>query len=155
MEFITDCDLGYAAGIIDGEGHIGLSIAKGSTGNDCYYARLTVHMKDPQAITFLCNLFEQKLRYSTMNGKKYYSFYCNSDKLKLVLSLLIPYLKVKREVAKVVFSFLEISHKQIPIRKNGKFRGSMPVPQEVIDARKILFAKFLEVANHYTTHSSV
>ena len=104
----------YLAGIVDGEGSIGVYNTDAS-----YSARLTIGMDDPQAVLLFKLLYpEGKL---SKQGPQYRIVY-NQHHTYVILSDLVPYLIIKREQAKVTLS--HIVHRRRDHQKkaaNGKF----------------------------------
>jgi hypothetical protein len=133
--------LAYMAGIVDGEGCIGITRSKSSIGRNCYYARLTIHMKDVGAIQIFSDFFNIPIKHSRLGGKNYYSFYETSKNLLIALTLLLPYLQVKKKQAEIVIKLLQNrkENPQKPIFKQGRFRGTSSVPKPIQDYREHLY----------------
>jgi hypothetical protein len=144
-------ELAYIAGIIDGEGYLGIGTTKSSVGNICYYPRLTIHMLDEEAIKIACDFFKIKIRRSKLNKKDYYSFYATGKKLKEVLLKIISYLQVKKTHALLLLELIKTKddYKPIPIRKNGHFAGTKPVPKEVTKKRKLIYDDFRKLQERH------
>ena len=103
-ESITDKLLiAYLAGIVDGEGYIGLTKNKGT-----YGPRLLVGMTDKIVIdllleTFGGHVYESKVR----SGRVLYRWHVvNKLDLDRILSHLLPYLRAKRAQAELVLEFV-------------------------------------------------
>jgi hypothetical protein len=93
----------YLAGIVDGEGYIGLTKNKGT-----YGPRLLVGMTDKIVIdllheTFGGRLYEDKVR----SGRVLYRWHVvNKADLERILSELLPHLRAKRAQAELVLEFV-------------------------------------------------
>jgi hypothetical protein len=104
--------LAYLAGLIDGEGYIG--IKKTTVRKDCaapsYHARLQIRMVDEPAIAFLAETFGGRYYKDRPEAGKRRALYCyqSSDAAaERILRALLPYLRVKRANAEAVLRFRE------------------------------------------------
>ena len=88
----------YLAGIVDGEGSIGVY----NLGNS-YSARLTVGMDDPQAVLLFKLLYPDGT--FSKAGSQYRIVY-SQFKTYDILQDLLPYLVIKRDQAKVTLSYI-------------------------------------------------
>ncbi len=105
-------DLAWAAGIVDGEGYIGM--AKNNPGTNrrktlSFQVRISVRMTHKPTIEKLHNLFGGTFK-STSNTnptkhKPTYEWYVGDVKTVEVLSYLLPYLVTKQEQAKLILDF--------------------------------------------------
>ena len=102
-----DTDVAYIAGILDGEGYIG--IKRDSVRKDCvnrsYHARIQVRMVDEPAISFLAetlggNYYREKA--SAANGRPLFCFQASDASAETILRTVLPYLRVKRGAADIV-----------------------------------------------------
>lgn len=93
----------YLAGILDGEGHMGIEATNGT-----WNGRVVLQMDDPQAILLLAREFpDHNLQYANRAaGKPYYRVSYNHYKALPLLDALIPFLVVKQRQAKLLRSFL-------------------------------------------------
>jgi len=123
--------LGYAAGIIDGEGCIGVW---GNYNNACrlkryYRLNVTVGMSDPEPIIFLKNTFGgsyKKYLGRTPEHRSRYHWVLANDLAKSFLEDILPYLKGKREQALVAIEFQKV-------KKRRLYR---PMTEEVMERHK-------------------
>ena len=116
-------DLAYIAGILDGEGYIGLvkHIEKRSKRETIYYDPVVnVSMTNKLAIDFINSLFEGNIWFSDKgektNRKGIFEWVAKGQKrTKEILEAVLPFLKVKKEQAVTLLRFIErrekISHK--------------------------------------------
>ena len=114
-------DLAYAAGIVDGEGCIGI------------YGKVNTHMLivkvgmcEPQAVDFLIEKFEALSNpYNNRFGPVYRAAF-TGPKAYAFLCLIRPYLRVKRTQADVAIEFWE---------GKGNYKGYKIAPEEL--ARRV------------------
>jgi hypothetical protein len=106
-------DIAYLAGLIDGEGYIGIkritSKANGRV-NPGYQERIQVRMIDEQAIKFLAETIGGTYYSEKPHAHKGRPLYCfsASDKVAVrIIRTVLPYLRVKRAVAERVLAFRE------------------------------------------------
>ncbi len=131
-------DAAYIAGVIDSDGYIGVSKTKSTNGNICYYSRLSIAMKQPEAVEFVSKIYNKKFNlrkvHTTLANKKYTwmntVFEANSIKVKEILIDTFPYLKVKKQQAKLILELIEHINqfRQKPKSVNGQFVGTAPIP---------------------------
>lgn len=141
----------YIAGIIDGEGYLGISRVYGSSGNICFYARITVHMKDKIAIKFLCDFYQLPVKETNINLKKYYSLYVTKPEIiEKIINSLLPYLTVKKKPALLLKKLIK-NKKQNPVKPlfiDGHFRGSSSVSKPIQDYRASLFHQLKQIQGY-------
>ena len=106
---MTKIDIAYCAGLIDGEGYIGIKRDRGYACQERktpgYHARIQVRMVDEPAIQFLAESFGGTYYREKPHANKGRPLYCwqASDKnAEQTLRALLPYLKVKRRSAEAV-----------------------------------------------------
>jgi len=105
---ITDTDLAYLAGLIDGEGYIGIKKSRPGSGgrvSPSYHARIQVRMVDEPAIAFLAatlggNYYKESP--SAAKGRPLYCFSASDRKAEHILRTVRPYLRVKAQNADAV-----------------------------------------------------
>lgn len=107
-----DVTIAYLAGLIDGEGYIG--IKKVRPGRDraapSYHARLQVRMVDEPAIAFLteaCGGRYYEERTAPGKRRSLFCYQASDAKADAILRELLPYLRVKRENALAVLRLRE------------------------------------------------
>ena len=153
-------DLAYIAGLVDGEAYIGIkkdgSLQNGRV-NPGYHERIQIRMVNEEAIKFIAdnlggNYYKEKP--SAENGRPLFCYQA-SDKLAAnILTILLPYLRIKKEVAKYVLELRERKDNPDTIivqveqksrwgtmMKSGRSRHS---PEEV-EARKLLYQRCKEI----------
>lgn len=113
---LTDIELGYLAGIIDGEGCINMATARRNSGKTDTFARVAVEMTDPQVIEWLANLFGGyviRARDRGVGRKPTYRWQLTKSADILSFCRMIePHLKVKGPQARKVIELYEGSLKK-------------------------------------------
>lgn len=102
-------DVAYLAGLVDGEGYIGIKKSKAyacqGRVTPGYHARIQVRMVDEQAIQFLTETLGgtyYKEKPHATNGRPLFCYSASDVKAEHILWTLLPYLRVKRAVARKV-----------------------------------------------------
>lgn len=129
----SELDLAYLAGLVDGEGCI--TIHKNNL-NNCS-ARLSIGMTDQYVLTWIHENFGGTLSSRESKGTSealYFWHITRKAELELLLQLLLPYLKVKKLPALLVFDF----YKNFPQHK-------WQTPEE--KAQKVKYKEYMAVAN--------
>jgi len=108
---MKDTDVAYLAGLVDGEGYIGI---KKSPAYKCqdrktpgYHARIQVRMVDEPAIRFLADTlggWYYKEKPNASKGRPLFCYQASDKRAEAILRTLYPFLRVKRAVAKKVLS---------------------------------------------------
>lgn len=108
-------DIAYIAGLIDGEGYIGIKKTPAYKCQDRqtngYYARIQIRMVDEQAIKFIAeNLggWYYKEKPHTVKGRLLYCYQASNKAADKILTILLPFLKVKKSVAETVLSLRKL-----------------------------------------------
>ena len=113
---IEPVDLAYAAGIIDGEGHIALSkyVEKGNrarrrrSGLSVYGFHIAVMMTEPSAVQWLHKTFGGSFKpypHKRCKGGMVWRWAVCGDSCASLLQVLLPYLKTKQKQAEVALEF--------------------------------------------------
>ena len=133
-------DLAYLAGIVDGEGYIG--IKKSPPGKrrktPGYHARIQVRMTDEAAIAFLAatlggNYYKE--RPNTKGGKPLYCWQASNAKAEMILRALMPHLRVKRRCAENVLACRQLQSTSQGHRT--KWLGERVFPNAVGTVRRV------------------
>ena len=105
-------DLAYLAGLIDGEGYIGIKrTTHKNRVSPAYHARIQVRMVDEPAIAFLADTLGGSYYYerpSVAKGRPLYCFQASDAKAESILRSLRPYLRVKARNADTVLEFRDL-----------------------------------------------
>ena len=102
-------DIAYIAGLVDGEGYLGIKKTKAYKCQDRktngYHARIQIRMVDEAAIKFIAeNLggWYYKEKPNAKNGRPLFCYQSSDKSAEIILKTLLPYLRVKKESAKTV-----------------------------------------------------
>lgn len=108
---MTKIDIAYIAGIIDGEGYVGIKKTKAyqcqGRKTPGYHARIQVRMTHEGAISFLVDTLGgsyYREKPHSDRGKPLFCYQASDKKAEFILSTVLPYLKVKLESAATVLS---------------------------------------------------
>jgi hypothetical protein len=106
---ISDTDRAYLAGIIDGEG--GFSITKGVSKGVTVFYQATVYVvnTDFSLINWLQDTFGGSVYDSTISNikcKDKKQWVIRKDGIERIIRLVYPYLKIKKERAQIMLSYL-------------------------------------------------
>jgi hypothetical protein len=109
---MKETDIAYIAGLIDGEGYIGI---KKDRGYQCqerktpgYHARIAIHMVDEQAIKFIAETlggWYYKEKPSTAQGRPLYKYSASDKRAEEILKIVLPFLRVKKASAQNLIDF--------------------------------------------------
>lgn len=107
--------LAYLAGLVDGEGYIGIKRSKPYKPNNeisvKYHARIQVRMVDEIGIKLLKETlggWYYKEKPSCNNGRPLYCFQASDKSAASILEKLLPYLIIKKRQAKTVLELTEM-----------------------------------------------
>lgn len=130
--------LAYFAGIIDGEGYIGIkkhlstmrSGGKGRGINPCYYERISIAGTNKPMIDLLIKTFKVGKTYwhkaSKLSKRGYWSWDVTNKLAVSVIKQVYPYLKIKRPEASLV----------LKLRESKSIRYKIIPPEIVIEREK-------------------
>lgn len=109
---MTNTDIAYIAGLMDGEAYIGIKRGKPykcqGLVNPSYHARIQIRMVDEQAIKFVADTLGgtyYKEKAHSNSGRLLYCWTTSDKKAATILETVIPYLKVKQKQAQTVLGF--------------------------------------------------
>lgn len=153
---INKTDLAYVAAIIDAESCI--CISRSHTKNrENYKESLTTSMNDLEAVLFIKQLFGGNNRIG--NGKRrdgHIRHNCHvisytGEKMKRILRLTLPYIKVKKEQAALTIKFIET--KQKAAQKRELFQ---PLDQKTLSLCRTIYnkVKHLKTSNWIKNEST-
>lgn len=116
-EILSMLDLAYCAGIVDGEGTLGIRTRKYCTknGNSLYFTPvMMVEMTNKATVEYVASILgchvnpPRQDKRLTKNGKirkLSWRFICSSQKLAKNIGLLLPYLVTKKPQAELILEF--------------------------------------------------
>lgn len=112
---MKETDIAYLAGIVDGEGYIGIKKCKAyrcqGRVTAGYHARIQVRMVDEPAIAFLATTlggWYYRERRIDKNRRPLFCFQASDKKAEGIIASLLPYLRVKKVQAETVLEFLKL-----------------------------------------------
>lgn len=112
---MMETDIAYIAGLMDGEAYIGIKRSKPykcqGLHNPAYHARIQIRMVDEPAIKFIADNLGGKYYKEKSHSGGGRVLYCwqASDKLAAeIISIVLPYLRVKRKQAETVLALRAI-----------------------------------------------
>jgi hypothetical protein len=107
--------LAYAAGIVDGEGYIGISKFKAASNNYIYQVQLEMGMCDKEAIDFIAKTFDYHITIAKRNKyhkKNIYRIRLTANQAVSFLKRIYPFLIVKKKQANLCFILWELIHSE-------------------------------------------
>lgn len=122
LDCLTDFEIGYIAGIIDGEGCIFLRRYKGGT-----HCNITVGNISEELIDWLAEKIlggNKKVAHRKIYRNCYYYVISSNHILIALLQVIMPHLKVKKKQAELLLQFLKLqrARKRVPIYDYEKHR---------------------------------
>ena len=119
-DFMTNkdkCFLSYVAGLLDGEGYIGIIKGNNWMGHRYWLSHIEICMTDPLSLLIISSLYSQfhfSVRKIKSNRKQAYRISIQkTDDCYRFLKLIQPYLFVKWEQAKIMLSYLAWRRKNL------------------------------------------
>ena len=139
---MKNIDLAYIAGIVDGEGYVGIKKSKAykcqERATPGYHARIQVRMVDESAIQFLSSVlggwYYPEKPHST-KGKPLFCYQASDEKAAQILRHLLPFLRVKKAQALNVLALRELQSGGIQHRT--KIVGYRNFPNKYGTARQV------------------
>ena len=112
---VTEVDKAYTAGLIDGEGWIGIQChragTKGSV-NDDYAPAVSVTMADREPLDYMCDVWGGKILLKKPHGTNkravYYMWYPRRVEMITLLEAIESYLKIKAPQARLILEYLSV-----------------------------------------------
>lgn len=106
-----ETDLAYIAGLMDGEAHIGVKRSKAyacqSRQTPGYHPRIGIRMVDEAAIRFIAETlggWYYKEKRAAPNRRILYAYQATDREAVRIIRTLLPYFRVKREIADTVLA---------------------------------------------------
>lgn len=148
--------LAYLAGLIDGEGYIGIKKSKYRRRivKDCvsanYHERIQIRMVNEEAIklfkeTLGGNYYHEKRPYSK-SQKQLFCYQASDLRASQILKKLLPYLRVKRRDAELVLKLRKSKEDKRSFRRGSPARR--PMPKDVVNYREALYQEVKHLHGH-------
>lgn len=139
----------YLAGLIDGEGCIGIYKGKSGSGHRMHSIRVIVSMTDEAPVGFLHSLYGGRMREQPRpNGRSHwkdrYEVIFADGKARQLLLDILPHLLVKRRQAEIALEFLE-GRDEYHLKKGGVKRGDPVLAAEEWERRERLRQEIREL----------
>jgi intein/homing endonuclease len=145
---VAETTLAYLAGLIDGEGYIGVkkTNAKNSV-SPLYHERIQMRMVHEGAIALLASTLGgnyYRERPHANNGRPLYCYQASDAKAAEILERLLPYLVVKREAAENVLRLRASKNDPRARRRGGMTQRRLMAP-EVLAEREAIYLRAKEL----------
>jgi len=104
---MEDIELAYLAGFIDGEGHIAIGVNRSKNGKRRWYLRFACHQVNPEPLFLLRDCFGGSIQRTerTGNQRTIFEWVASSRDAEAAIRAMTPFLRVKREEAKLALEF--------------------------------------------------
>jgi hypothetical protein len=132
--------LAYIAGIVDGEGYVGITKTKPykkKTGrvNPVYHEKVQIRMVNEKAIKFIAQTlggWYWKEKPSCNKGKPLYCYQISDRQAAEIIKKLLPFLKVKKQQAKIILQLRKyrtskIKREMVPIKMKSRWGKTITV----------------------------
>lgn len=145
---VQETTLAYLAGLVDGEGYIGVKrTARRDATSPIYHERIQVRMVHEGAIRLLAetlggNYYREKAHAN--NGRPLFCYQASDAKAAAILELLLPYLVVKRAAAENVLR-LRASKNDPRARLRGGMRQRRLMDPAVLAEREAIYLRAKEL----------
>lgn len=139
---IDNTILAYVAGLLDGEGSIGISLKKKGTvyirkkgytrKTDKYSLHIQIGNTNRKVIEWLKDIFGgqfQIVKHKDCRGEKFFAWHLYTNKAYNLLNCILPYMKIKRKQCELAVEF----QKEII-----KFKGCKHIPKLSLSKRKTI-----------------
>ncbi len=106
---VSAIDLSYAAGILDGEGCIGIAAKKPPNERPSHYIHVTVAMTREEIPAWLAEIFGGSVGFSEAKPRKKakWTWRVNNRRARRFLAVVRPYLKIKDQQAAIALQLHE------------------------------------------------
>lgn len=138
----SDLELAWAAGLLDGEGCISLTLRqpRGKSVNPSYILILKVTMCDKATVERMYSIFKVGTLQNQSKQKAHYSvsytWFCNAEAASLVIPQVRPWLFTKAKEADLAMEFLSLE-----LANRGGNGGGQPMPKILIRKRHAYWLK--------------
>lgn len=116
---ISDLQCAYLAGLLDGEGYIGMTRSRRKSGkyigNYCYHARLVIGITAEQIFDIrdeykIGRIYKSKARKKSHKDRLDWTI--TSHEIRGLLPKLLPFLKIKVKQAQLLLEYLQIAYNE-------------------------------------------
>lgn len=118
----NDVTKSYLAGIVDGEGHVGIH----PNNNGQYYGQILIEMTNREPIEMFQKMFGGNIQKKVLkSGKPAYRYLVSKDKEIEFIDTISPFLKIKNPQAQCIKELTTV-HKKYPI-KGGSYKSEASI----------------------------
>lgn len=150
-----ETNIAYVAGLFDGEGYI--DIYKASTSKNSkspsFMLRVIISQKDGSIMNWLETNFGGSVRMERRKENWIYRWDIRSQAAKRFLILIMPYLKIKTEQAKLALEFEEVKGKYLESLKGH--RGFRKLTKNEIGKRIEIKNRLKNIKKTYTFYHKI
>lgn len=109
-------DIGYLAGLVDGDGSFSASSSRGRNGKVYWRPQMQVTLNTEETIHFLKTKYGgwTSSYFNKVNGYYMYRWAIGGPPLRVLLPLLLQYLQVKKTQGEIVLRWLEVKGQSGP-----------------------------------------
>lgn len=144
---VAETTLSYLAGLVDGEGYIGVKRSQRGATSPIYHERIQVRMVHEGAISFLASTLGgnyYRENPNANNGRPLFCYQASDAKAAEILERLLPYLIVKRESAENVLR-LRASKNDPRARLRGGMKQRRLMDADVLAEREAIYLRGKEL----------
>ena len=157
---VKQTTISYLAGLVDGEGYVGIkkdltSVRNKHSKSPLYHERIQIRMSDENAIklfkeTFGGNYyFEKEKANNPLTKKRMYCYQISDLSAAKTLKLLLPYLRIKKKQAQICLKLYKNKRTKLA-RKRGNLGGrkkdkGRPMSQKVLNYRDKLWKQIKQL----------
>lgn len=125
---VPEADKAYIAGLIDGEGYIGITEYHKPHRNSSFACRVIVGMSDKDAINFILSRYTGNYnKYSRPGRRDMHRFMAQDAKdIKVLLTDTQPYIRVKSIQVALALDYLRLP----------RFYDHQEVPEDIVERRR-------------------
>jgi hypothetical protein len=142
---VNDVILAYAAGIVDGEGSIGIYREKRKNTVDGFSLTVTVKMKSLETIRFFCEHFQGF--YSFDRKGRLHCWRITDRQAEIFLRQLSPFMVTKKRHAELALEFR--THKWEPRPPHSRTGCFQPISRQLIELRQTYVHKMSQLNHSY------
>lgn len=136
---IEETTKAYLAGIMDGEGSIGIYIVRNGSRYATHMLQISVGMTEPQAVRLIADSYGVKTHINSRphtNSKDRLVVTLRSDNALRLLRDIEPYMLVKKEHARIGIAFQESKINRVRDNAKGWGAGRRPLTKTEWDKRE-------------------
>lgn len=135
---MTETDKAYIAGILDGEGSIGIYVAKGGDGYGSHVLQVTVKMSEPAAVEMISAVCNVPIHVGKVrnNSRPCGTIIIRAGKALELLTQCLPYMRVKKVQAEIGIAFQTAKANCLTRNRKGAVRGRERLSREEWDLRE-------------------